>query len=64
MHLPAQYFSSYYLIPFPLPAAVKLVMLLATTLGASLLLYELVIKRLTWMRPLFSMKFQPSWAVS
>ena len=60
VHFPVQCFFSYYLMPLPLPSVVKLLTLLATTLGASLLLYELVIKRLKWIRPLFGMKFQTS----
>ena len=60
VHFPVQCFLSYYLMPLPLPSVVKLLTLLATTLGASLLLYELAIKRLKWIRPLFGMKFQAS----
>ena len=60
VHLPVQCFFSYCLMPLPLSSAVKLLTLLVATFGASLLLYEVAIKRLKWIRPLFGMKFQPS----
>ena len=47
VHMPVQFFLSYYLIPLSLPAPVKLVMLLMATFGVSLLPYELLIK---WMK--------------
>jgi len=56
VHMPVQFFFSYYLLPLSLPASVKLVMLLIATFCLSLLLYELLIKRMRWIRPLFGMK--------
>jgi hypothetical protein len=56
--MPLQYFFSYCLMPLSLPAPVKLVMLLMATFGFSLLLYELPIKRMKWIRPLFGMKLR------
>ena len=58
IHMPVQYGISYYLLPLPLPAILKLFLLLTGTFGVSLFLYEYVIRRLTWIRPLFGMKLR------
>ena len=58
IHMPVQYVISYYLLPLTLPALLKLFLLLAGTFGASLFLYEYVIRRLIWIRPLFGMKLK------
>lgn len=60
LHMPLQFFFSYYIMALSLPAIVKLVMLLVATFGASFLLYELAIKRAKWIRPLFGMKLRPA----
>jgi hypothetical protein len=39
-----------------LEGLLKLILLLAGTLGVSMLIFEYVIKRLKWIRPLFGMK--------
>ncbi len=59
VHLPVLFGLAYVLFPLSLPALVKLVLLLAGTLGISLLLYEIV-RRLLWLRPLFGMPLRPS----
>ena len=56
VHLPVQFTIAYFLLPLPLPAYLKLTLLLAGTVGASLLLYEYALRRLRWIRPLFGMK--------
>jgi hypothetical protein len=56
LHMPVQFCLSYFLFPLSLPAIVKLIILLAATFGASLLIYEFVIRRLKWIRPMFGMK--------
>jgi len=58
IHMPVQYCISYYLLPLQLSALLKLFLLLAGTFGVSLFLYEYVIRRLTWIRPLFGMKLK------
>jgi peptidoglycan/LPS O-acetylase OafA/YrhL len=58
IHLPMQYLLSYFIFPLSIPAIAKLVLVLALTFGSSLVLYELIIKRLKWIRPLFGMKFK------
>jgi glucans biosynthesis protein C len=60
IHLPIQFCISYFLIPLPLPAFLKLILLIAGILGFSLLIYELIIRRIKWIRPLFGMKFEIS----
>ena len=56
VHLPVQFTAAYVLLPLPLPAWVKLLVLLLGTFGISLALYEFVLRRLKWIRPLFGMK--------
>ena len=48
---PASSIESY----LSIPAIIKLVLLLASTFGGSLIIYE-VLRRLKWLRPLFGMK--------
>ncbi len=56
LHFPIQYAISYYFMPLALPAILKLGVLLFGTFGVSLLIYELIIRRLKWIRPPFGMK--------
>ncbi len=56
VHLPVQFIMAYFLFPLPLAAVLKLTLLLASTFGISFLLYELVLRRLKYIRPLFGMK--------
>jgi hypothetical protein len=56
VHLPIQFAICYFLLPLSLPAWWKLALLLVGTFGMSLLLYERVLRRLKWIRPLFGMK--------
>ena len=56
IHMPVLFSLLYYLLPLELPAVLKLALLLAGTFGISLLIYEFVIRRMNWIRPLFGMK--------
>lgn len=56
VHMPVQYAVSFILFPLALPASVKLLLLLFGTFGGSLMLYEVAIKHLKWIRPLFGLK--------
>ncbi len=56
VHLPVQFIIAFFLLPLSLPAYLKLTLLLAGTFGVCLLLYEYVLSRLKWIRPLFGMK--------
>jgi len=58
VHLPVQFTITYFLLPLPLPAYLKLTLLLAGTFGVSLLLYEYALRRLKWIRPLFGIKLK------
>jgi len=57
IHMPIQYAISYYLIPMTLPASLKLGILLLGTFGACFVLYEVFIRQIKWIRPLFGVKF-------
>lgn len=56
VHLPVQLIIAYYLLPVSAPPYAKLMVLIVGTFGVSLLIYEVVLKRLRWIRPLFGIK--------
>jgi peptidoglycan/LPS O-acetylase OafA/YrhL len=56
VHLPVQFILAHFLLPVALPALLKFALLLVGTFGISLLLYEFVLRRIRWIRPLFGMK--------
>jgi hypothetical protein len=56
IHFPIQYAITYYLVPLSLPATLKLGILLVGTLASCWLIYEFILRRLKWIRPLFGMK--------
>jgi hypothetical protein len=56
VHLPVQFTVAYFLLPLELSAHLKLALLLIGTFGVSILLYEYVLRRVRWIRPLFGMK--------
>ena len=60
LHLPLQFLFALLLLPTYLPAISKLLLLLIVTSGTNLLTYELIIRRLKWICPLFGMKINPS----
>ena len=55
VHMPVQFVLAYFLLPTPLPALLKLFVLLVSTFGVSILLYE-ILRRVKWIRPMFGMK--------
>lgn len=59
VHMPVQFLLALVILPLPLAAVLKLLLLLTGTLGGSLLLYEVLLKRIRWIRPLFGMKTTP-----
>jgi glucans biosynthesis protein C len=56
LHLPIQFAIAYLVFPLQLSAWLKMMILLAATFGSCLLIFEFVIKRVKWIRPLFGMK--------
>ena len=56
LHMPIQYILSYYIVPLDMPAELKLIALTVGTLGISMLIYEFVLMRIKWIRPLFGLK--------
>lgn len=56
VHMPIQFVVAYFLLPTSLPAIVKLALLLLSTVGFSWLLYELLLKRVRWLRPIVGLK--------
>ena len=58
--LPLQIVFSYFLVSLVLPAEVKLLLVVLFTIGGGLLLYELIIRRIKYIRPLFGLKLKQS----
>ncbi|MED5256236.1 MAG: acyltransferase, partial [Candidatus Neomarinimicrobiota bacterium] len=56
IHMPLQFFFSLYIIPVDMPAILKLILIIISTLISSFVIYDLIIKRLKWIRPLFGLK--------
>lgn len=54
--MPAQFAIAYFLLPLSASAYLKLGLLMVGTFGICILLYEYVLKRMKWVRPLFGMK--------
>ena len=58
LHFPIQYFFSLYILPLPTSAFIKFILLVLCVFGVSFTIYESMIKRLNWLRPLFGMKLK------
>lgn len=58
VHMPVQFVFAYVLLPTGLSAYSKLGLLTAGTFGLSLFLYEFVLSRVKWVRPLFGIKLK------
>ena len=56
LHMPLQFFFSLFIIPLDIPAILKLILIIMSTLISSFTIYDLIIKRLKWIRPLFGLK--------
>ena len=56
LHMPLQFFFSLFIIPWDIPVILKLILIIMSTLISSFAIYDLVIKRLKWIRPLFGLK--------
>ena len=58
VHLPVQFAIAYVLLPAPLTAPMKFGVMLVGTFAISVLIYEYVLRRMRWVRPLFGMKLR------
>jgi peptidoglycan/LPS O-acetylase OafA/YrhL len=58
VHFPVQFVIAYFLLPTGLSAYAKLALLLAGTFGICLFLYEFILRRMKWIRPLFGIKLK------
>ena len=57
VHMPIQFAICFLIIPTALPVALKFFITLVGTFVSSWLVYELILKRLQWVRPFFGIKF-------
>ena len=60
LSLPLQMVSSYFVFSLNLSALVKLLLIVVLTTGVGLLVYELIIRRVRYIRPLFGLKLKQS----
>ena len=58
LHMPLQHAFSLLIIPFEIPAVLKLILMVILILFSSLFIYEFIIKRIFFLRPLFGLKFK------
>ena len=58
LHFPIQYFFSLYILSLPTSAFIKFILVVLCVFGLSFAIYEFMIKRLNWLRPLFGMKLK------
>lgn len=56
VHMPLQYIIAFYLFSLNIPAILKLGILLLGTFSICLFLYEYVLRRIKWIRPLFGIQ--------
>lgn len=56
IHMLVLYGVSYFLFPLDIPVLIKLALVIFTTFIGCFLIYELLIKRLSYIRPLFGLK--------
>ena len=56
LHMIFLYVGSYLIVPLGIPALLKLFMVMAFTFTGSFTIYELVIRRVSFLRPLFGLK--------
>lgn len=57
IHMPVLFVLMYVMIPWTMSPWLKFGLITASTFAICLFLYEFVIKRIKWIRPLFGMKF-------
>jgi hypothetical protein len=56
VHMVFLYLGSYFIMPLGIPASLKFILIIITTFTGSLLFYEFVIRRISFVRPLFGLK--------
>ena len=56
IHMVFLYLGSYFIMPLDIPAALKFILIMISTFSGSLLFYEFVIRRISFIRPLFGLK--------
>ena len=58
LHMPLQFAFSFLIFPLEIPPFLKLLLMVVLILFSSLFLYEFLIKRIFFLRPLFGLKFK------
>jgi membrane-bound acyltransferase YfiQ involved in biofilm formation len=56
IHMIILYAGSFLVVPLSIPTSVKLILLILTTFAGCFAMYELVIRRVRFLRPLFGLK--------
>jgi hypothetical protein len=50
------YLASYFIFPFDIPVIVKFIAIVVLTAIGCFVIYDLIIKKVRWLRPLFGLK--------
>mgnify|MGYP002640853739 CR=1 FL=1 len=58
IHMIVQYAASYFFFPLEIPAFIKFILVVFITFLGSFIIYELVIRRVKFIRPLFGIKYK------
>lgn len=58
VHMPIQYFFCLYILPLSISALTKFILIVFFVFGVSFIIYDFMIKRVNWLRPLFGMKMK------
>ncbi len=56
IHMVFLYLGSYFIMPLGIPATLKFILIIVSTFTGSLAFYEFVIRRISFVRPLFGLK--------
>ena len=56
IHMVVLYLASYFIFPFDIPVIVKFIAIVVLTAIGCFVIYDLIIKKVRWLRPLFGLK--------
>ncbi|WP_338733649.1 acyltransferase family protein [Mangrovimonas cancribranchiae] len=60
IHMIVMYLAAKFILPFHFPAFLSFVLITLVTFAGCYLIYEFIIRRVFWLRPLFGLKLKPT----
>ncbi|WP_435133019.1 acyltransferase family protein [Formosa sp. A9] len=60
IHMIVMYLAAKFILPFHFPAILSFVLITVVTFAGCYLIYEFIIRRVFWLRPLFGLKLKPA----